>query len=813
MITKNEYLIAQAKLHELRQQRTRLLHIYGELEQRVELTPTEIQQLRTLFTSLQRINMARIPLHTDVANLEPLLNGMQFSEETLSFWRERLAKELPQGRLRSELIYIFGALLEEWVQERTQEPTPDPVGVQMGAQLLEVACQPAASLPDLSLLDALFGERNAMAKELTALFQQCAGTILQDRITVQELTGVLTQLSTSSNHSATIRRQAKSFLQDSVMCKEMAEALSIVLTRLNEWDWPEEGVSAFPVWTMNKWRLFITYDLFTMCFLEVLGLRLQNAYDRFLVAERMERQNQLRELLEEPHENQETLLQQSIHLYRLMNNDVWVNLFSQSDTPLIVDDLKAFFKNSYYSSIVEKRQWLHQRLRDASTTPGGYKVRGSVDGWRLALQFIHAEIQLARTAFPQTPFYVLKLDLKNFYPSLSHELLLKVLEFYGFSSRQLAFFRKFLQVRVRKDEEQVHMLQGVPHHHRFSHVLAEMVLHLLDQHLLRSARVQIIRLVDDFCILTPVAEEAVKAWQAAQQFCQSLGLTLNAEKCGAVSIGGELPDQLPASLPTWLLLQLNQNGEWEVASEAFATYLEQARRQVLYHPSLLTRIETYNLHVDYLIRAMAMEADLGETHRRSIAAAAAHFHTAFFREGHGMVETLRQEIQQRFLDNSPTTTLPEAWFYWPITAGGCGLTQIMILVSSYAESHSVVQEKIIPTKRSADWQKESNDWLCLYSSYIRHIQMKEPKVTKGMEILVKDFIHRGNELGNSEQTTLGAYWQWILYIYGPQILDRLGTFRFLSTELVPLQIILQHYQHTLSFADNDPLYDIDEHPF
>src|SRR5689334_8583540 len=111
MMTKNEFLIAQMKLHELRQQRPRLSQIYGNLEQRVERSPTKLQQLQTLFTGLRQINMAEISLHPDVANLEPLFNGPPLSEETVSFWCERLTRELPQGRLRSELIYIFGALL------------------------------------------------------------------------------------------------------------------------------------------------------------------------------------------------------------------------------------------------------------------------------------------------------------------------------------------------------------------------------------------------------------------------------------------------------------------------------------------------------------------------------------------------------------------------------------------------------------------------------------------------------------------------------------------------------------------------------
>ncbi len=822
MMTKNEYLIAQMKLHELRQQRPRLTQTYRDLEQQAEHMPTKMQQLQTLFTGLREIKMAEIALHPDVANLEPLLNGPQLSEETIAFWRSRLAEELPQGRLRSELIYIFGALLEEWVQEKSQGAAPDPVGIQTFTQLVERATQPETTAPDLSLLDALFAERNMMGKPIASWFQRSASTVLQERITTDELCAVLKDLSISPHRTATIHRQAKSFLQDTIMCKEMAEALSILLTHLDEWDWPAEGVHAYPFWTMNKWRLFITYDLFTMCFLEILGARLQSAFQQFLTEEREERSKQLRELLEEtPGEDREAVLQQSLFLCRFADSDIWADLLAHPETPPTRADLKAHFTQSLYVSIIHKRKLIRKGLQAASTTLGGYEAHSSIDGMKTTLQFINAEIQLARTAFPETPLYVLKLDVKDFYPSLSHDLLLAILERYGFSQSQLTFFRKFLQVHVHQGEGETREIhywaRGVPLHHRLSNALGEMVLHLLDQHLLRNARVRIIRLVDDVCILTPSAEEAIKAWQAAQEFCQRIGLTINPEKCGAVCIGGTLPAQLPTSQPEWLLVKLNQDGSWQIDMEAFATYLQQARQQVLPSSSLLTQIEVYNLHMKHLIRALAMESDLGETHRRSIGVAAAQFHQAFFGEGQGMVEALRQAIQKRFLDNDTAMALPEAWFYWPITAGGCGLTHIMVLASGYAENRATVSERVVPTKRTATWQREYNDWSIFYSSFTGDVCLKEPAATNSMEVLVNDFIQRSHELGNSKQTTLSPYWRWILYIYGPQILERLGTFRFLSTELVPLQIILQHYQQTLSSEDadndNDNLGDLDDHPF
>ena len=58
-----------------------------------------------------------------------------------------------------------------------------------------------------------------------------------------------------------------------------------------------------------------------------------------------------------------------------------------------------------------------------------------------------------------------------------------------------------------------------------------------------------------------------------------------------------------------------------------------------------------------------------------------------------------------------------------------------------------------------------------------------------MKALVDDFIARGQEISGGKQQGLSDYWRWVLSVYGPEILDRFGTFRFLLTDLVPLQLI------------------------
>ena len=117
--------------------------------------------------------------------------------------------------------------------------------------------------------------------------------------------------------------------------------------------------------------------------------------------------------------------------------------------------------------------------------------------------------------------------------------------------------------------------------------------------------------------------------------------------------------------------------------------------------------------------------------------------------------------------------------------------QAAVLTASYAEGLSTRAHMRPLEERSADWQWRRNEWADFYKMLLTEILPKEPEPNKVMETLVDDFIERGEELTNGKQASLSSYWRWILYIYGPQILEYLGTFRFLITELVPLQLIIQ----------------------
>jgi hypothetical protein len=133
--------------------------------------------------------------------------------------------------------------------------------------------------------------------------------------------------------------------------------------------------------------------------------------------------------------------------------------------------------------------------------------------------------------------------------------------------------------------------------------------------------------------------------------------------------------------------------------------------------------------------------------------------------------------------------IPAAWVYWPLTAGGLGLQDPLVSAGQYDEARRQRKRREPPRDRPPGWDTQDNDWAEYYRWLLEELEEAAPKDTKVMKTLVDDFIQRGQKISAGKQKGLAPYWRWVLYTYGPQILQKFGTFRFLIPELVPMQLI------------------------
>jgi hypothetical protein len=773
MFTPTERFITEMKLRELRKQREKLLAKYDEIDETA--ADSDAQRLRFLYDELQELTFAQQKLHPDVGNLNVLLQELNAKTSGVSnFWLEQLRQELESGKRRSEIVHVFGELVQAWMSQSSADTTEQD---QFQAEMRQYLSEP--NVPDFErMLDEMLANDVA--------FQTPPDTI-RARVTPEELKDILMKIRGDGYRPTALRDEASHFVQDAALTNELADALTIMMDNLDDWDWDDDGVPVHIVWMRRKWRLLLSEPLPVACMLEVLGKRWGDAFDLLTG-------NAARTKIPAWKRYNPTIQQwtdeELAHIKRLMTfekgfkGDLWTD-------PIDVKSPQEYLAKRWgaSTSLLDQRADLTAALKETiSVREYGKLARNTGGGMVGALKLIHADIQLARTAYPDKPLHVLRFDLQDFYPSLSHTFLLKLLSRLNISEGDYRFFERFLRIPLKTGDTSQRVQRGVPINCGLSHSLGEFLLRLMERVIQRAASVNIIRMVDDVCILALSGDEMRRAWQAVQNFCTSCGLTINPQKSGYTCIGGKRLADMPENSPGWLMLTLDSQAEWRVNETELQTLLEQTRTQIDSKPSLIAQVEQYNDGVEFLLNSIGLDAALGDIHRTSISDAVTRFHYSFFGVNEGIDTAIRKHINAQV----GQTDIPEGWLYYPITAGGLGLTQPLVNVTAHDETYRKIAKLKAPTKRDPDWhQKANTEWAIYLRALLTDVKPAAPRQTDVMETLVKDFIQRGSKITGGKQQSLSPYWRWILYTYGPQLLEQFGTFRFLITELVPVQLILQ----------------------
>jgi hypothetical protein len=795
--------ITAMKLRELRRQRETLRHAYRALGESAAEDDAPAVRLRRMYHGLRALRSAGQPLHPEVVNLEILLREADAgaaSEAVVTLWRERLESEAASGRLRSEFVYLFGALLEEWTRETGGgNAAARDEAARATKEMREIALSAPEPNRHRPLFDALFDD---MGPSLSAWGEALTGRLTETlgKFPRYDLETLLERLGRDVYQTLRLRTDARRFAASAPLRKELADALTILTGEREAWDWPSEGFTARARWARIRWRLYLNADLPTVCLLESLGKGWQEVFEERLAAPQSASSPmaRLRKLVEmhAPGSILEAArrdLPQGQQALGPFEGEEPADLWEFG----LPDEEEG--DGPRWGSVVTQREEAIKEISQASRE--AYEGDYSESAANPVVRLVHAEVQLARAAFPDRPLYVVKADLRDFYARIPHDVLLTILERLGVSAVDREFVARFLSppIRADRDAEPIRARRGVPMNFTLSALLADLLLRLMERYVRQGApRVRILRQIDDICLLTPHADDALSGWRRIGEFCAAVGLEVNAEKSGAVCLGGTLPDGgLPTALPRWGMIELGADGAWRVHRETFAAYAERSRERAKEIPSLLGRVQAYNTDAQYLLNALSLGAALGDTHRAEAFDAVRDFHHAFFGPGRGVTSGLRDEILQRFPPDiggdARADAIPDGWLYWPLTAGGLGLKNPLLIAGQFAQAYDSREKPVAPdaSARTPDWERASNEWAAYYRRLLLALEVGEPEETRVMETLVKDFVARGAEITSGAQTDLSAYWKWVLYTYGPQILQRFGTFRFLITELVPLQLISQ----------------------
>jgi hypothetical protein len=766
MATAASQVLTRIKLRELQRQRDRLNDHYAAVEARAAHAGSELDRLHVLYDGLREARFAQSPLHPDVANLDALFLEARLGTAPpalVESWVRRLRHELAQGRLRAEFAYVFGRLLDEWANPDAG-PAPDggepPPGEEPWAGLWEES--PAAT--DLALLDRLFERNRAVfdaVRESVRLFGE--GSAFRP-VEDDEVRALLGALGRDIYRQASLRRQAVATLASNTQVHEYAGVLTILLSNLPEWDWPAEGVELRPLWTRNKWRPYLDEDLLTILFLQLIGLR-WGMHLKGVV------RGQSRDVRSGPFKVEEGIPEHALQV-ETRRLDRAGSLF----LPHVPATLREWVKSGGYGE----------------SGYGGGGGREEPDALERLLAMLAGEVKFHGDAHPGQPLFVVQTDLRNFYSTIPHPVLAALFDRLGFPPAWKAFFDRYLKVRMKGAGRPRPVRRGLLLDHTLGAVFAELLLWLLDIHVYQATRVRLFRVVDDLYFTASTHELALAAWRAVGEFCAACGLETNAAKSGSVCLFGRADTRgLPDGPPRWGLLRLQPDTTWAVDEPALDRLQERIREEIGAVPAVLALVARTNDYLSYLLRNLGVRVALDAGHLERVGRRLARLFQGLFGPGHGVADEVHRRVGERFLDaRLREGGLPEALLYWPITAGGLGLTDPFAQLAAYGKARAALAELRPPAQPfEPRW---AGAWASYYRSLVRLLTPAKPDDTPAMQQLMNDFIARGTKVSGRKQAGLSPYWQWVVYTYGPQLLESLGTFRFLLTELVPLQLIFQN---------------------
>jgi len=444
--------IAQMKLWRLREQREVLLARYDAIAADAARAADSSERLRALYDGLRAMEVAGAKLHPEVCNLDASLLGSRCGVP-VDRAIERLEREVRAGRLRCDVMWAFGALLEQWASSKGA-PTDEAHDARV-ADL--VARSPAA-------IDLDFVSRVLAGVDLAGARERLAKD--EPLVTAEGVRAALDGLAFDGEKKGALRAEARRFAADAELLKDLVDALRMLGGELDHWGWPEEGVALRSVWTGDRWRVHVDEDLVTAVMIELFAARWQKVGNELRSgrSRRIERYARLRELAAPAVilENEARMLDETAGVLA---------------DPMLGKDLEP-------GAVLLARDGAQTELLTASTTSAaGYAYGGGV---RSLIAATNAELRVARAARPNAPYFGIKTDLEDFFPSIDHRLVLAIAEAFGIPRPWLEVLGRYLAVPVRRGDDVRVLRRGLPLGHDLSRLLAELVLAVVELHARRG---------------------------------------------------------------------------------------------------------------------------------------------------------------------------------------------------------------------------------------------------------------------------------------------------------------------------------------
>ncbi|KAB8556641.1 hypothetical protein FH972_025677 [Carpinus fangiana] len=793
--------------------------------------------------------------HGWVRNIERFIDQSKHDPSVtpamLENWRSELLQTLSWQSKRHEYTALFGKLVTEWIENPNEtqlqssesdsddsETTFEPIGReemhQQRNQWEEYAFSTKTTDRDAinKYLDGLFLNANKskrtkktpleqMRDSLSSWYKDSSPVINGEGTVKSCIKAVL-----KSDLFAGAKRQALEDLvhQPSVLA-EIADVLNSDLASVEQWQWnPSPVALAMRRQVNGKYRVYMDEEIYQAILLQYIGITF--AVSLKLVFSQFFRSGAWTQT---PHK--------SMSRRDVLRREHFLGAETGRKANSVREKRRNDLKDRYFltqlpSTFSEGNRDYGDSESDSEDTDNAERSETPLQMKQKILNLVTTENLISQQIYGK--FTVLQTDFKWFGPAMPHTTLLAVLEYFRVPPKWLNFFTKFITPSVffaqdGKQAEGKTRTRGIPMAHTLSDALGESLMFCLDFAVNQRTRGGTLYRFHDDLWYWGVSESCETAWKAIVEFRKVMGMELNEEKTGTVTItrGTSKPTPTPAGLPKgqvrWGFLILDSaSGRWLMDQAQIEEHIAELKRQLSACRSVFAYVQAFNAYVNrFMLNNFGWPAQcLGRTHIDMCIATIEQIQKELFGPGETIATHLRKTINERFR----ITGLPDAFFYFPEKLGGLNVANPMISLllkrkiapeepadlvkdafeddedeyetakqlfedgrvqssSAMAQRAVDVDEDFMSLEEFTGFREERSEGLGRkYEELQKHLQGDGITISKEIT---------GMPATREIPTSDPNYWQrmWILELYGHEVLKSCGDLQIGERKLLPLGLL------------------------
>lgn len=596
-------------------------------------------------------------------------------------WCEELITSLNSESEKYKYAKLFSKLVyeEDDITEESAEKASQPEMAEQRAQFESIVFSESNTDEKAihEYLDTLFtskkdldGLRENVASFCNSFLPQVEST--GKTITASEIEGTIRSLISSGLMDNDNTKVLREFLASSNIVSEITNVLNSKLASIGTWSWPKQGMEAAMRRQLNgKYRVYVHADLLDAIFTHYIGVAFGARFRDFFILY-SNGPAWKKSVTQEHHDKNFSRFYYGGVLRRDAEGINDVRKEYQYDKYFLVQMPRSVFQSqgSYDGDDDDSDDGNNNKNTDKGSEVNVFKLKQGL------LRFLVTEIELSKELGHSHT--VIRSDYSWFGPSLSHTTILAVMKYIGVTEDWLAFFKTFLELPMRfsedgPDAKMRKRSKGTPMSYSLSELFGETVLFMLDYAINRIDKgVFLYRAHDDFWLWHRDQQVCVAAWKEIQRFNKVMGLEINQEKTGSLTVNGKTCQDLPEGDIRWGFLVLNSEGKFVIDQANVDTHISEIKRQLAKPKAILTWISCYNSYVArFLPNNFAHPAPcFGYEHIDDIVRTLERVHQELFKEHKGSVTAFLSDwIEKRY----GVTGLTTGWFYLPMVWGGLHL--------------------------------------------------------------------------------------------------------------------------------------------